>query len=181
MFSDGNVAAGATMSVVYGGKGEDDVQVDAHKELDGHYFIQGADGADVLTGGHLQDSLVGGRGDDTLTGGQGRDHLHGGGGHDVYVYRFAAESQLHAADVITGLGNDLIDFSQFDADTRTDGHQSFTLVDRFDGEAGELTLRYDAGRNVTRIMGDVNGDGHADLVINVVGDHTDFTGFIFNL
>ncbi|WP_427874984.1 Hint domain-containing protein [Pelagimonas varians] len=45
--------------------------------------LDGADGADSITGGAGDDSLAGGVGDDTLTGGAGDDTLTGGAGNDV--------------------------------------------------------------------------------------------------
>jgi hypothetical protein len=38
-------------------------------------------------------------------------------------------------------------------------------------------LSYDAGNNVTWVLGDVDGDGRAELRIEIAGDHTDFSHF----
>jgi hypothetical protein len=73
---------------------------------------------------------------------------------------------------------DVIDLSAIDANTAADGDEAFTLVASLDGHAGQLALTYDAGANVTLLQGDVDGDGAADLVVRLHGDHTDFTNFV---
>lgn len=58
-----------------------------------------------------------------------------------------------------------------DADTYTSGNQAFTFVgsSNFSGQAGELRYAQDSGAGLTRIEADVNGDGAADMQIQLVG------------
>jgi serralysin len=55
---------------------------------------------------------------------------------------------------------------------------AFHLVGSFTGAAGEATLTYDAGSGLTTLAIDADGDARADSVINMTGDHTDFTNFV---
>ena len=55
--------------------------------------------------------------------------------------------------------------------------EAFRLVDGFTNKAGQATLRYDAGADITYLELDVDGDGLADGVIAIAGDRTDFTNF----
>lgn len=177
-FDDDNVAGGATMSIYSVGGSGGALRMDGHKETDGQFVMKGGGFDDTLTGGHQDDTLRGGGGDDRLLGGQGQDRLHGGGGHDVFEYSTVGESRAHGADLISGLtDNDTIDFSELDADTTQGGTQHFLLVDHFSGEAAELIVVYDEKKDVTRFMGDVDGDGKADFVIRATGDHSDFSNF----
>lgn len=147
--------------------------------------VLGGLGNDVLTGGNGADLLFGDQGeagkhdgDDLLSGGRGADVLTGGGGSDTFVYHAVADSTAARADVITDLGDgDVIDLSAIDANAGQAGDQAFHLVVALDGGAGELALSYDAANDLTLASGDVDGDGVADLVITLAGDHRDFTGF----
>lgn len=136
-----------------------------------HDVFSGLDGNDVLSGGKGADTLIGGLGSDTLTGGAGSDH---------FVFQSVDDSSVGAADRIIGLQNaDVIDLSKIDADTTTGGNQAFHMVDHFTGHAGELTIKYNAGADLTVVKLDVNGDGVADSQIAISGDHHDFTNFVF--
>lgn len=155
------------------GAGNDDVRTGGGDDTlsggQGDDFFHGAAGADVLTGGAGADTLSGGRGLDVLTGGQGADR-----------FRFDdLDSLLGAADRITDLqALDIINLSRIDADVTAAGDQAFVLVDSFSGAAGEATLRYQAGGDVTRLILDTDGDGGADIVIIAAGDHRDFGSFV---
>jgi hypothetical protein len=41
-----------------------------------------------------------------------------------------------------------------------------------------VTLAYDAGAGVTRLLADLNGDRAAEMEIDIAGDHHDFTGLM---
>ncbi|MDP8995246.1 MAG: RTX toxin, partial [Pseudomonadota bacterium] len=69
---------------------------------------------------------------------------------------------------------DKIDLARIDADTTAAGNQAFTFIGSapFSGSgnasAGQLRAeQIDAAANIWRVEGDVNGDGIADLVIQV--------------
>lgn len=86
---------------VDGGKGNDNVHVDANVSL-GTVLIGGV-GNDVLVGGGGVDSLIGLNGKDNLSGGEGNDTLEGGNATDVL-------DGGNGADNLTGgNGNDVID------------------------------------------------------------------------
>jgi Ca2+-binding RTX toxin-like protein len=175
--ADGNVAAGETLTVDAWSVLA--MNVDGHRERDGHFVINGDAEADLMAGGQLGDTLSGGGADDTITGAGGADTLTGGAGADTFAYGFVHQSWSGAADLITDLeAGDVIDLSGVDADRRSPGDQAFTVVAAFDHNAGELTMTYDAGQDLTTIAGDVNGDGRADLVIHLSGDQTGFAGIV---
>lgn len=135
-------------------------------------------GADELSGDEGADILSGGRDADLFKGGGGADRIIGGAGADQFTYLHTADSTQAATDLIRDLSNeDSIKLKPIDADRTIDGDQAFHLSAELTGEAGDLTLSYDAGRDLTYLLGDVDGDGAADLVVAIVGDHTDFTNF----
>lgn len=65
-------------------------------------------------------------------------------------------------------GSDFINLHKIDANRTIGGNQHFKFIgdNAFSHTAGELRL---TSHNV--LLGDVNGDGHADLKISVHGDH----------
>lgn len=72
-----------------GGKGGDDIRIDAGVSLDaelhggnGKDNLVGGSGDDLLHGGNGSDDLDGGAGDDDCLGGNGKDQLAGGDGSD---------------------------------------------------------------------------------------------------
>jgi Ca2+-binding RTX toxin-like protein len=156
------------------------------------YSIEGAIGSDfndVLTahGRFGQEHLDGGAGDDVisagknldvLTGGAGMDVLKGGANADTFMYLDLSDSTASAPDLITDLeSGDVINLQGVDANANFADDQAFILVAAFSGQAGELTVSYDASADRTVIAGDVDGDGTADLVITASGNHADFTNF----
>jgi len=62
-------------------------------------------------------------------------------------------------------GHDRIDLRSIDANTGKAGDQAFKLVNAFNNHAGQAL--YDA--NTHMLQGDVNGDGHADFAIEIIG------------
>ncbi len=148
--------------------------------LGGDDVITGAGSRQILFG-HGGDDLIGGLADhDYLHGAAGQDTLTGGGGKDVFAFRAAEESAGASADLITDLRDkDTIDLKRIDADTSLGGNQAFFLVLDFSGAAGELTRTYDAGTGITRIEGDTDGDGIADLAIDAAGSHATYNHFVF--
>lgn len=146
---------------------------DGHDKLvakDGFTHLDGGGGADVLTGSDKADVLVGGAGADSLA---------GKGGPDVFMYSAVSDSTVAQHDTITDLTNaDTINLSQVDADTNSWQDDAFRMIDRFDGQAGELTLKYRPASGLTVLSGDTDGDGVADFEIIFKGDFHDFSNFV---
>jgi Ca2+-binding RTX toxin-like protein len=153
--------------------------IDAHLVHFGPIDMFGGTGNDHFFAGQNNDGLFGGAGDDTLEGGLGHDFLEGDAGDDVFVYRQVLASTRASMDFILDLQDgDQIDLSRVDADKAQGGLQHFTLVEAFDGHAGQLTLVYRAGLFTTYLSGDVDGDGKADFRVAINGDHHDFGGLV---
>lgn len=139
--------------------------------FDGDDDISGGEGADSLFGGRDDDRISGGEGDDLIVGELGRDVLAGGAGADVFQFRAVAHSTASRPDLVRDFDatQDRIDLSRIDADASGVGYQAFDFIgaQTFGGEAGEL--RYANGR----LLGDVDGDGHADFRIDVANLEAD--------
>jgi serralysin len=153
---------------VWGGAGPDTLYGDSGDDvLDGGIgrdALYGGNGNDKLFGGADADVLNGGDGADRISGGAGDDILTGGSGNDVFVF-----AELGGRDSVTDFrrGQDKIDLSGLDADTRTAAVDSFHWIGNqaFSGSAGELQLYRDHGDYY--LAGDVNGDKIADFVIGL--------------
>jgi Ca2+-binding RTX toxin-like protein len=153
----------------------------------GNDTLIGGGGADEIRAGSGDNTLIGGEGADTLVSNGGYDKLAGGAGADTLIGSYlgcrfffldASDSTAAQPDRIEGLFDTcMISLKAIDADDKHAGNQAFRLVDAFTHHRGELVLSYDADTDITSVGGDVNGDGVADLVINIVGDHTSFTQF----
>jgi Ca2+-binding RTX toxin-like protein len=141
--------------------------------------INGAGGSDNITGSSADDVLLGGAGMDTINGGDGNDRIEGGAqadrlsggvGADIFDYNSLAESNAANRDRIIDfqLGIDDIDLSTIDANSTVGGNQAFTFISflPFTGTPGQLRFEADGATGI-RILGDVNGDGIADLDISM--------------
>jgi Ca2+-binding RTX toxin-like protein len=162
---DDNVAAGQRLVVDAGQLTAGEVlKFDGSAEIDGYFLIAGGAAGDTITGGD---------GNDTIIGGLGADDLRGGGGNDVFRYRSSAESTGASTDEILDFasGADQIDLSRIDANTFAAGDQAFAWIgsNAFSGSgaasAGQLRAYEDNG--TWFVEGDTNGDGLADLVIQL--------------
>ena len=117
---------------------------------------------------------VTGAGTDTLQGNDVGNRLDGGAGNDTYTGALGddvfAVSQIGYTDRITDfvVGHDKIDLTKIDANASASGDQAFTFIGdgAFTGHAGELHTSID-GAGVNYLSGDVNGDGHADFMIQL--------------
>jgi Ca2+-binding RTX toxin-like protein len=139
--------------------------------------LSGGDGNDTLLGGQGTDTLNGGVGSDWLEGGAARDILTGGTGADQFVFRDGDFGNSQAtADKITDFSSvdgDKINLQFVDANTLLSGDQGFSFIgtSAFDGHtAGQL--RYEQINGFTFVEGDMDGDGHADMMIRLTGPHT---------
>jgi len=133
-----------------------------------------SNGALRLFGGKAADTLKGGALADVLHGNLGADSLTGNGGGDTFVYHSTAESTTGSIDQIFDFaaGSDKLDLAKVDANTLVGGDQAFTWIgsNAFGGSgaasAGQLRAYQDG--NSWFVEGDTNGDGVADLVIQLV-------------
>jgi hypothetical protein len=133
------------------------------------------DGSFRVFGGRGNDTIVGSQNGDILAGNAGLDVLTGGGGGDAFRYVSTADSTTDAVDRILDFlpGTDWIDLSRIDANTNVDGNQAFTWIgsNTFGptgpASAGQLRAYQGTGGSWF-VEGDTNGDGTADLIIEVV-------------
>ncbi|WP_310417002.1 cadherin-like domain-containing protein [Mycoplana sp. BE70] len=160
----------------------------------GNDTLAGTSGNDTLDGKAGNDVIKGGAGNDTLIGGTGVDILTGGAGRDVFVFAsvkdsapgysgfvnnggFSPLSGGGKRDIVTDFvrGEDRLDVSKIDADTKIAGDQAFAWRGKgeFSGKAGDLIFRtFDVkgtANDRTIVYGDVNRDGRADFQIELAG------------
>ena len=143
--------------------------------------ITGNDGANMLRGKGGNDTISGGIGRDQITGGTGRDNLTGGGGRDAFVFASTNETRGNG-DIITDFadGLDVIRLTLIDAILGgSDDAFAFIAAQVFGNNAGELRYEQDIVGMLTRIQGDVNGDGDADFTIRLTGLHVLSAGEFF--
>jgi len=149
-------------------------------------FMNGLQGDDTLNGNGGNDTLVGGEGFDTINGGAGNDTiigdgndtgafaadmLTGGAGADQFVYYHVEDSApfIQRVDQITDFetGSDKI-YLNADADANTLGIQNWTIVDAPTNAAGQLWIdSSDSANGNYAVFGDDDGDGLADLMIQI--------------
>ena len=127
----------------------------------------------------FDDDLQGGGGDDWLYGYHGADTLTGGAGSDTIYFESELDSTPLAADFVTDFqsnsgaiaGDDIIDFSDIDANTAVAGDQAF--VWEYNTPTAN-SLWYTAyvdngdGTFTITIAGDVNGDTTAEFEVSLL-------------
>ncbi|KNG92920.1 calcium-binding protein [Pseudaestuariivita atlantica] len=150
--------------------------------------LRGDASGNVFYTGEVSDRLYGRAGDDTLFGETGADAFYGGLGADVmtggddagrrdrFIYFNAAETGVGAGnrDVITDFvpGEDRIELSRIDADLTQGFKQRFDFIGdaAFSGTGGELRFEQQGG--ITLVQADRDGDGVADMEIELTGTLT---------
>jgi VCBS repeat-containing protein len=141
--------------IIYGEAGDDE--------------ITSGGGADTVFGGLGRDTIDGGTGNDIISGGADRDDLTGGAGADIFRYYLATESSVATFDRIRDFNaseGDRIDLSLIDASTLVGENNAFVFATSFTGIAGQLVI-VSMGSDLYHVRGDTNGDGVADLQIEV--------------
>jgi hypothetical protein len=134
--------------------------------------VFGRDGHDNIQGMAGDDELSGEAGNDVLIGGAGADRLSGGLGKDEFTYNAVSESTGASRDLILDFSKaqaDKISLSAIDANSVLSANQAFTFIgtSAFSNAPGQL--RYEISGGFTTVFGDVNGDGIADLQIQLSG------------
>ena len=136
----------------------------------GDDYLYGGSGNDGLSGQAGADTLYGEDGSDNISGGAGVDYLFGGSGADNFLFDIGdTGSTFGTADWIfdfDGSAGDRINLAFVDA-IDGGGDDSFTFIgdSAFSNVAGQLRAEVIGGS--TYVMGDINGDGVADLIIRV--------------
>jgi Ca2+-binding RTX toxin-like protein len=178
--AEANVASGEQLFVTAASlTSNETLTFNGGSEHTGRFVVHGGAGDDRISGGQSGDFLIGNAGNDLLSGNEGADVLVGGlgadqlrggdFGGDTYLYRSSAESTSGSEDHILEFSRyDRIDLSAIDANgNAADGDTAFTFIgdDAFGNVAGQLRA-YQSGADWF-VEGDVDGDGNADLVIQV--------------
>ena len=133
--------------------------------------IRGRAGDDILRSDAAADTSITKIADHLGAPASDADQLYGGAGVDTFVFATGDSARKHAnADTIFDFdarARETVDLTEWDANRRQDGDQSFGFIGRrdFSGHAGEL--RYIMGRSDIWIEGDTNGDGKADFTIHL--------------
>ncbi|WP_321446782.1 calcium-binding protein [uncultured Cohaesibacter sp.] len=154
----------------------------------GHDKLFGNGGADSLLGGLGNDVLFGENGNDRLIGNAGFDKLYGGSGadrfvgglgrdlmfagndraKDVFVFNSISDSKagaIHDKIHLFDSGEDVIDLSAIDANTKAPNGQSF----EFSGaSAAANSVWYENHGADLMIFADTNGDAVADFEVQMV-------------
>ena len=159
-------ATGRTGTVLVGTGGND--TLDFHgAQIIGTIAIDAGAGNDTVIGSDSGDIIKAGLGSDVLTGGLGNDR---------FVFEKTLDSRTGGAfDRILDFtsGQDQIDLSVIDANTKVSGNNAFTLLSEnaaFTRVAGQLRVDTTLA-GVTKVFGDINGDGVADFEIQLTDTH----------
>jgi Ca2+-binding RTX toxin-like protein len=199
---DDKLVGGNGKDTIYGGVGNDTIWGDDKKVLD-----TAENGVDALYGGSGDDVIYGGNGADWIVGGADDDVLVGGNGGDTFDFNAVWESEYTYGspgtftsgtpwakpwDIIVAFtsGSDRIDLSSVPLSgpgpsqlvwrgaLGTDGSAGQT-----DAERGGPSLAHSVWTDTDRkfLYADVNGDGKADMKIQVSGvAGTDLLGVELN-
>jgi Ca2+-binding RTX toxin-like protein len=135
--------------------------------------LTGDKGDNTLNGWGGNDTLKGGNGDDIIIGSAGTDTMSGGSGKDHFVFNLVTSQTPFDTDVVSDFkhGEDKLDFSALDTNAATPKDDPFTFLKQegaaFDGKHAEI--RFDKQSDITVVEADLNGDGFADIHIQLTG------------
>lgn len=172
--SSGNRLVGGTkVDFIRGGSGNDS--------------IQGGADDDTLDGGKDNDILYGDAGNDALFGDLGVDQYYGGAGADRFALggNYAVDGKVDKIRDFSAAQKDRIDLFDIDANSVLAGNQKFSFIgtSAFTNKAGELRYVTTSTADVFQVLGDTNGDGIANFIVEVtvVGSFTSFVAADFIL
>ncbi len=157
---------------IEGLKGSDIIFGDSSLIIGGDDTLLGGDGNDYLEGGGGDDTLDGGNDNDfAIIGGGGIDTMTGGTGADGFRYSDLTDSGIGASsrDTITDfeVGVDHIELWRMTPGLTFVGDITMTSFGGVMPEVG-----YTQGTGMTIVQIDSDGDGNADLEIELTGVHT---------
>lgn len=162
----------ADPATAYGWDGDDHLIGQEHRVV-----LYGGRGNDLLVGSTANDVLYGEDGNDKILGHTGMDELWGGAGADTFYF-----TSIDGTDRIGDFerGSDKIDVSGIDANTSVQGVQAFSFIGTalFTNTPGQLRVFQDTDGKFY-VAGDVNGDGVADLLIDLGSVQVGNGDFIF--
>jgi len=163
------ISGGIGNDTLYGGGGFDFLNGDAGDDI-----LYGSSGGNFLRGGPGNDIVIGGDSSDAIFGGPGKDYLTGGKLADSFIFSRTSDSKHATRDIITDFETDVDTIVLVEIDAKPGGaDNAFKFIGKvhFHHKAGELRIVLDVTHALTLVQGDVNGDGRADIEIQLTGVH----------
>ncbi|MEM7188066.1 MAG: calcium-binding protein, partial [Pseudomonadota bacterium] len=164
---DANVVSGGSMFIVGNALLSTELLTfDGSAETDGGFTVYAGAANDLISGSQT---------DDILFGFGGADQLQGNNGNNTLLYLLYSNSNLGNEDTILDFEvGDVMDLAGLDANLLIGGDQAFNFINdlAFSNTAGELRAENLVGNDWV-VQADADGDGFADLIINVTTPDAD--------